>query len=468
MYSYIRRAVVAYGQYQKSAPWLSYLSRSVYAGRFLAGANPLTLGAWVVATEVGKRAGQRAVENFVDRQAIGLLHDLIRVIGFEVANIYGGDFRHRDANWIYGSELTELIGRFPQSRESMKEGLRQVSSLPLRNEYDRIYLYRCIADHRAAGLTLSDPALLTREEREQIAGGLEKFFTDFVHGATDRDVSKWKEQFEERFDMRLKLEADQERPAIDRTEDCVRSIAAFLQAVVGLEGDALRNSMQQSLLLAKLNKSTRDEILAASSNGFEPPDIDPSEDAVEAYLNDLIRVTIASKRSDENTERLLAETGAYFRLTLPELTDRIDNTYVELATATFRDDAPTKRIPPTLARTLIQSDARPIFAYPDVAWSSGDKPTPIEDAWLVGFDGANNKLIAFQTVGLSSPIWQAKDPIATRDKGFLIDDCQLSDGTWLTEDIPPQANLVLPGTIRGGGYQRWFAALLQLCEVTPE
>ena len=128
MYSYIQKAVVAYGRYQKTSPWMTYLSRGVYAGRFLAGANPLALGAWVLATEVGKRAGQKAIENFVDRQAIGLLHDLIRVIGFEVANVYGGDFRHRDANWIYGSELSELMGRFPVSRESLRDGLQQVSA----------------------------------------------------------------------------------------------------------------------------------------------------------------------------------------------------------------------------------------------------------------------------------------------------------------------------------------------------
>ncbi|MFK7817680.1 MAG: hypothetical protein AB8G99_03090 [Planctomycetaceae bacterium] len=415
MYSYIRKAVVAYGQYQKSAPWFSYLSRSLYAGRFLAGANPLTLGAWVVATEVGKKAGQKAVENFVDRQAIGLLHDLIRVIGFEVANIYGGDFRHRDPNWIYGSELTELVGRFPLSRESLREGLRQVSSLPLRNEYDRVYLYRCIADHRAAGLTLSDPALLTREEREQIASGLEKFFTDFVHGATDKEVTKWKSEFEERFDMRLNLNSSDERTTVDRTSDCVQSIVAFLQSVVGLESKELKACMQRSQLMQNLTEDAQLAILSSPNVGFEPADIDPSESIVDEYLNDLVRVTVATKRSDENIERLVAETGAYFRRTIPEMTDRIDAAYVELATESFVENAPTRKLPTELARELLQTESVPQFAYTDVTWSTGDKPVAVEGVWLVGLKGADTKLVAFQLRGSIRPIWKATRPTASRD-----------------------------------------------------
>ena len=179
LYSYVQKAVVAYGHYKTATPWLTYLSRGIHAGRLVAGANPVSLGAWVLATEVGKRAGAKAIERYVNQQAIGLLHDFIRVIGVEVANVYGGDFRHRDPNWIYGAELTELMGRFPISRESLREGLRQISTLQLRNEYDRIYLYRCLADHRSAGFRCADPAVLTRAEREYIATRLEAFLRGF-------------------------------------------------------------------------------------------------------------------------------------------------------------------------------------------------------------------------------------------------------------------------------------------------
>ena len=79
-----------------------------------------------------------------------MLHDMVRVIGYEVASIYGGDVRHRDANWIYGVELAELVSRFPLSRDSLSSALKEVGSVQLLNEYDRIFLYRCLAAHRSA------------------------------------------------------------------------------------------------------------------------------------------------------------------------------------------------------------------------------------------------------------------------------------------------------------------------------
>ena len=468
MYSYIQKAVVAYGRYQSSAPWLTYLSRTVYAGRFMAGANPLTLGAWVVATEVGKRAGQKAVESFVDRQAIGLLHDLIRVVGFEVANIYGGDFRHRDPNWVYGSELTELMGRFPLSRESLKEGLQQVSALPLRNEYDRIYLYRCVADHRAAGLTLADPALLTRDEREKIAAQLEKFFNTFVHGATDKDVEKWRTDFEERFDMKLKIDnAVQTSTATDHAPDCVRSIRAFLTNVVGLNDAQTEKRLAMSSLFNSLTNAARSELLATPANQFEPPDLDPSDPAVDPFLDDLIKTAVSASSYDDNVERLLTETGAYFRRTVPEMREKIDATYITRATQGFAENAPTKKIPASLARIIAAHNGtgQVAFAYTDIGYATDDKPTNIDNAWLVGLTEASaTKLLLFQPDKNADAVWTATAPLASRDKGFLIDDCRLSGGEWKSNDFPNTAAVVAVGTIRGGGYARWFAPLLAVCK----
>ena len=80
-------------------------------------------GAWWLATELGRHGAQKLVENVVDRQAVGLLHDVITIVGTEVANVYGPGYRQRDAGWVYGTELVELASRFPASRESMTEAL---------------------------------------------------------------------------------------------------------------------------------------------------------------------------------------------------------------------------------------------------------------------------------------------------------------------------------------------------------
>lgn len=467
MHSYIRKGVVGYGAYQKAAPWLTYLSRGAYTGRFLAGANPLTLGAWFLATEIGKRAGAKAVSSFVDRQAIALLHNLIRVIGFEVASIYGGDFRHRDPAWVYGAELTELMRRFPVSRESLREGLKQVSALPLRSEYDRIYLYRCIADHRSAGMTLSDPALLTRAQREQLAQQLEHFFHHFVHGATDNDVKDWQEDFEQRFDMKLRLQPNGSRPEVpDRSHEAAASICVFLQSVVGLSPDQTATGMAASALWQKLDAGSRESLLAgASPPPFTPPDFDPSDPAVDSYLADLVRVVVRCSDCDPDVERLVIETGAYFRRPVDELRELIDQEYMERTVESFCEAAPVRRVPPELARvlaSLCHSGAVPRFVYDDLAIESAGSSIQIPGGWLVGVDRDGEIELLVLRPGVSGqPVWQAMKPELSRVKGFLIDDCRLSGGECLAPEYPADGDLVVSGSIRGGGYARYFAPLLE-------
>ncbi len=467
LYSYVQKAVVAYGHYKSASPWLSYLSRGIHAGRFVAGANPVSLGAWVLATEIGKRAGARAIEKYVNQQAIGLLHDFIRVIGVEVANVYGDDFRHRDPNWIYGAELTELMRRFPVSRESLSEGLRQVSALPLRNEYDRIYLYRCLADHRSAGLKLADPALLTRGEREQIASQLESFFVAYIHGVTEEQIDEWRESFELRFDMKLKLTDMSGSPERSvRQTDCLRSIACFLHYVVGIPHDEVPRRLKQTSLYADLNGSDRNAWLDDLPDGFAPPDLDPADPLVDTFLNDLVRAVGAVIQPDENIEGLLSETAAYFRRPSSEILSRVNEIFVSRVLVTLDTSARHQEIPSSLARTLLLQDSQPIFAYSGVAQVSRDSAENLPGAWLVGFtDTPRLRLYKPDSV---RPVWTSDTVSGHREKGFLIDDCRIEGGTWHGEISDRNAQLKLVGTLRGGGYAKYFGPFLKACQDTPE
>jgi len=467
LYSYVQKAVAAYGHYKSASPWLSYLSRGIHAGRFVAGANPVSLGAWVLATEVGKRAGAKAIEKYVNQQSVGLLHDFIRVIGVEVANVYGGDFRHRDPNWIYGAELAELMGRFPVSRESLSEGLRQVSALPLRNEYDRIYLYRCLADHRSAGIALADSALLTRAEREQIASQLEAFYAAYIHGTTEKQIDEWRESFEVRFDMKLKLTDNSDSPGGEaRRADCVRSMACFLRFVVGIPNDEIPGRLKQTSLYADLSGSDRQAVLADLPEGFEPPDLDPADPLVDTFLNDLVQAVAAVIQPDENVEGLLAETAAYFRRPGVQVLNRMNDIFVSRTLVTLNDAARHREIPPSLARTLLLQDSRPILAYSDVARVSGDGAENLPSAWLVGFTDAP-RLRLFESDSLQ-PVWTSDAASCHREKGFLIDDCRIEGGKWHGSVTNANAELRLSGTIRGGGYARYFGPLLNACGAPSE
>ena len=147
LYGYIRQGIKAYGVYKSVEPYWPYVNSAYMLGRFAMGANPLTLAAWWFVGAWGQEGAKQLATRVLHRQALVMLQSVVRVIGYETAGLYGGDFRHRDPNWIYGVELAELVHSFPPSRESLSHALREVGSLQLRHEYDRVYLYRCLAAH---------------------------------------------------------------------------------------------------------------------------------------------------------------------------------------------------------------------------------------------------------------------------------------------------------------------------------
>ena len=168
VYGYVRQAVRVYGLYQSASPFMPWLARAYYGTRFAMGANPLALGVWWFAGAVGKRGATALAVKLANRWALAFLHDIVRVIGFEMASVYDAGFRYRDPNWCYAAELTELVRRFPGSESSLRGALGQIGSLQLRNEYDRIYFFRCLAEGKSPDFT----RISRRPSRPSSAGRL--------------------------------------------------------------------------------------------------------------------------------------------------------------------------------------------------------------------------------------------------------------------------------------------------------
>ena len=74
--------------------------------------------------------------------------------GGEIGHAHGlagvARFRQRDPDWHYALELIDLVHQFPPSRSSLEQSLKEIGSLPLRGEYDRVFLYRCLANRFSA------------------------------------------------------------------------------------------------------------------------------------------------------------------------------------------------------------------------------------------------------------------------------------------------------------------------------
>ncbi len=481
LYGYMQKAIASYGVYQKASPWLSYLSRGLYAGRLVATTNPAALGAWWLATELGKRGAQKVIENVVDRQAIATLHDLVTVIGVEVAGIYGTGFRQRDAGWILGAELVELVHSFPMSGESLRNGLRHVTALPLRSEYDRVYLYRCLADHRSAGLQLADPAMLPREEREIIAKHLEAFFTSHIHGATEANLKKWRDGFEHRFDLRLtlggvrKLKSDAEQ---NELQTALRSLASFLQSVAGVSVTGTMHAMADLKMSLRLADADRSAIIAeicrtTTGQSYEPPTLDPASPITNDFLSDLANCCTVSQHPDEQVEQLACEVSRYFRRPAQDMQDSLEAAWWFRAKLISSNPTAYDHLIGKVARgffELRKDNEKLAFCYGDLSRVSGETADPLPDTWLLGLEQGNSsdrRVVAIDCAREPRILWESACPLKTsRTKGLFLDDARIAGGKWTETTVvnSQMSELAVSGSLRGGRFRTYFKDLLTFSE----
>ena len=468
MYGYIRKAVQGYGTYQQVAPWLKYVTRGAYVGRMAAGMNPVTLGAWWLATELGRRGAQHVVENMVDRQAVAVLHDVVTVIGAEVSNIYGPGFRQRDVAWVFGTELTELLHRFPVSRESLSQALREITSLPLRSEYDRIYLYRCIAGHRSAGLRIEDPAVLPRADREQIATRLESFYGQYIHGA-DADRVKWQDDLEARFDLKLSLSGQSQITSLEeQAEQSLTSVYRFLTTVINEPADAALILVADTHLLNNIPLEKRTSLLdrlrqQCGETGFEPPNLEPAAPATDEFLTTLMKCAVATGGCDQHIQELLLETAAYFRRTHDEALALLDIVFCERLAACADEHVNLKKLPSAAVQQILQtmtSDETLAFTYTEIELQHNGAADEPDGAVLFGLTHQDaRKRRALLYLPVQGIVWQHEGTIdVSRRRGFLIDDCEIHGGAWVT-DLSADA-IIVSGSLTGGGFDKTFGPLV--------
>lgn len=470
MYNYVRTAAGAWGAWQTVAPWMTRVSRGLYAGRLAAGASPVTLGAWWVASELGRHGTKRLVDHYVDQQAVAFFHDAVRLIGNEAACIYGPGLRQRDPAWVYGAELTELQHRFPQSRASLQAGLREITGLPLRSEYDRIYLYRCLAEHKASGRRLADPTVLTRDERESIAKRLESFFQDHIHGADADAVSQWQDSVEQHLDLRLSLSeaAPAATPSGSRL-DAVWSIQSFLIGAGGLSTTDASRTVGSSRLFGQLNSEQQEELRqrtdATETSAFEPPDLDPDDPLTQEFLDGLITSCVRAPLYDSALETLLIETGRYFRRGSEEMQQAIAHAWKQGLDARTLPDAPLPRRGPLPARQLLQllqsgESVAAVYAHAEVQRAESSPDDPDQDVWLAVLQKSTDRRLLLVSGDQDGRVLWTDDgrSQAERIGGVFNDDCVITGGRW-TDDQHEAGRILLPGHF-GRSYQTWFGPLL--------
>jgi hypothetical protein len=457
LYGYVRNAVNAWQLYKSSEVYWPYVNAAYYLGRFAMGANPIALGAWWFVGSLSQRGAKAAVTHLVNRQALALLSNLVRAIGYEVAGVYGGDFRHRDANWIYATELTELLAQFPLSRDSLAHALREVGALELRSEYDRIFLYRCLASHQSARPGQYRAAqFLKADERHAIASRLEKFLAAFVHGKAADRVQKWKQAAESRLSVKLTTALAPTATTVrEQIADGIRSLTSFLIATKQLEPGDLRQHLTVTRLLGEVPAAERESTIAELEANppffFEHPDLDPDGDLVGVYLEDVAALHARVSPRDFQTEETLADVAAYLRREPKEMQSLLERAYASSIAERLAADAPARKFAGPVARAALDllepgEEARFLYGGVGLDWPEGARPVEFPAGlWLLG---AGERLVLFTPGPQPKVIWRgdARAQVQTSRHLWSVN-CRLTGGEWLADsrladgEAPPAIRL---------------------------
>jgi hypothetical protein len=450
------------------------VNTALYLGRFALGANPLALGAWWFVGNMGSRGAQALAQHLVNRQALALLSHLVRVIGYEVAGIYGGDFRHRDANWIYAAELTELVSEFPLSRDSLAHALREVGALELRSEYDRIFLYRCLTNRKSAGPErYAAASVLTMDERRAVATRLERFLEAFVHGKSAERVIRWKGPTEERLGVKLSVALKTSSASVrDQIVDGVRSLASFLVAIKQMDPPDAVRLLEQSSLLHELPSEERGPLLKNLAENtsffFEHPDLDPDGDLADKYLDDLAAFNARTAPRAAGIEDTLDDVAAYLRRSPKKMRALVERHYAIVLFERLPSDTPQRRFPTAAARAALDllvdaaAPARCLYGPAKLEWPDDGRPDPAGEAslWLLGVD---HRLLLFSAGEMPRVIWRGAPGRVHAEplRQLLVTGCRLVGGEWqLPLGGRPLAIRLSAGLV--ASYGAYFRPLLSL------
>lgn len=493
LFAYFSQAIRVYRLLQKVGPYWPYVKGTYYLGQFALGVNPATTGATWLMNYFGQRALKSVARRTVDYHALRILSDVVRIIGHETASVYGGDYRHRDANWLYAVELTDLLCRFPVSRAELQQAFKELGSLPLRSEYDRIFLYRCVASGRSAHPeNYRSRVSLTPTERQALATRLERFFGAYVHGVTPAKVTKWRSDVESRLEVKLQLDAARAAGEDDAAHaEALRSLAAFLLDVKQMEPEALAAQLESTQIAARCTPTQlarlADEWLANPPFLFEPADLEPTSPLVPLYLDDLVRLHTQLAPRSAALDQQLVELAGYYRLDVGANRQRLEKHYAATLASQLAPDAPLQSAPLAVARELLEvlpSGQTLQFFYPhvrvetpaksaektaaDEASVSGARASQSSSAnvegWLLGDD--QHVLLVWLELGEAARVIWRGEPAwhVETQRGLLASSCRVSGGTWDVTDWGTNATLRLDcptmSTFHGyfGALQRVHAA----------
>ena len=472
MYSYVSRAVQAYGVYKAARPYLGFASGAYYVGRFALGSNPAALGAWWILQKAGKRATDAITSRFLNRQALGLLNSLVRAVGFEVAQIYGGDFRHRDANWIFAVELAEVVATLPATAESLAQALQETGLLQLRSEYDRIYLYRMMAAGRSCQPgQYQAAAILGREKREDIAGRLQQF-VDSCYGEVDLGQrTRWRDNLHARLQVTVQIQDGGFGDAREQLAAAVTALAHFLVHHKHADPAEVTTRLSTLPLVSQLAEGDLEQLLSTfiPSPSFETPVLETGTAWTELFVESLVDLQV-NHTPRGPADPVVVAAGPHLGVSRDEMRERLDRAYLDALQQVSSRSLPAS-LPAgvaSLVLDVLDPDEQAACFYPVIELSpEAQEPLSFQrnQAWLVGTPA---RLLVLDRSHRQGILWQSEGRVRLeKEGGWLKNECCLSGGQLVLEPPGDPAQMRLAGELLAG-YEGSFGPLAALNEKLPQ
>lgn len=198
----VRTAGKVYRKYGEISPYLDPVRYLWQGSKLLLMSNPLVAAGWIAGSELLWKGGVHLGKKALDAYLLSLVRQSLGIIAWETATIYDPTHRYRNPDWVFSVELAHLVSQSELTRETLRAALREIGRIPLKSSYDRLFLYRCVAQQVSPRPErFCQNELLGVETREQIRRRLEQFRESRLPGLREKDLVKWRKGVSTRLDL---------------------------------------------------------------------------------------------------------------------------------------------------------------------------------------------------------------------------------------------------------------------------
>ena len=198
----VRKASKVYKKYEELQPILKPVRYLWQGSKLFLASNPLLAAGWIAGSEVLWKGGKAIGKKAMDAYLLSFVRQTLGIIAWETASLYDSTHRYRNPDWLYGVEIAHLLSRFDATQDALREAFQEIERLSLQSSYDRLFLYRCIAQNVSPKPKyFAQPGLLKNELKQQLYDQLDTFYEKIISAnvaVDNEETRKWREGLEDR------------------------------------------------------------------------------------------------------------------------------------------------------------------------------------------------------------------------------------------------------------------------------